>query len=300
MLLLFDLDGTLVDSHEAICMALNDTLEHFGLEKLDYSVSRKFIGLEFAPLLQKLGIKAGAGEIMEVYRRFYFGYAEKYQRVYDGITGLLGELKNMVKLSLITNKGRRGTDLTMKSTGIFDFFDYIITENDVKSMKPSCESLEKVIGLYSREGIKLDKRDCLMVGDSPVDCEFASNCGLDYAFAGWGFFSRSDLPSEPLYSLNRPFELIDIIGASEQVEIEITDELDLHAFSPKDISRLVPSYIIKASEKGYKTVRIIHGKGIGVQREIVRKILTSNPKVRNFYDAQPDNGGRGATIAELK
>ena len=233
MLLLFDLDGTLVDSHEAICLALNDTLEHFGLEKLDYSVSRKFIGLEFAPLLQKLGIDAGAGEIMEVYRSFYFGYVEKYQRVYEGIPGLLGELKNKVKLSVITNKGRRGTDMTMKNTGIFDFFDYIITENDVRSMKPSYEPLEKVIGLYSHEGIKLDKQDCLMIGDSPVDCEFASNCGLDYAFAGWGFFSRSDLPCEPLYSLNQPSELIDIIGVNEQVEIEITGELDFMPFLRK-------------------------------------------------------------------
>ncbi len=300
MLNLFDLDGTLIDSHEAICRALNDTLTHFGSEILPYEKSKKFIGLSFAPILQNLGVNAGTEEIMEVYRGYYFNYAEKYQCLFKGIPELLELLKKRVLLSIITNKGRRGTEMTLKSLGIIDYFNHIITEDDVKMLKPSIAPYDKVIDLYRHEGINLDKDDCLMIGDSPVDCEFAANCGIDYAFAKWGFFEPEDLPYKPAYVLNKPMELADINGLNELIEVELTGELDLHAFSPKDISRLVVSYLKKAVENGYHSVRIIHGKGIGVQREIVRKILSKNPAVKTFYDAGQINGGRGATIVEFK
>jgi len=85
----------------------------------------------------------------------------------------------------------------------------------------------------------------------------------------------------------------------EPVVIEITDVFDLHTIRPRDMRPVVEEYLRIAHEKGFRTVRIIHGKGIGVQREIVRRILSRTSFVLGWTDAPPDAGGLGATIATL-
>jgi len=85
----------------------------------------------------------------------------------------------------------------------------------------------------------------------------------------------------------------------EPVEIEITDIFDLHTIPPRDVKRVVEEYLQLAHEKGYQVVRIIHGKGIGVQREMVRSILARTSFVSDWTDAPPEAGGLGATIARL-
>jgi dsDNA-specific endonuclease/ATPase MutS2 len=86
----------------------------------------------------------------------------------------------------------------------------------------------------------------------------------------------------------------------EPVEIEITDVFDLHTILPRDVKRVVEEYLLLAREKRFKVVRIIHGKGIGVQREMVRSILARTDFVLDWTDAPPEAGGLGATIVRLK
>jgi dsDNA-specific endonuclease/ATPase MutS2 len=86
----------------------------------------------------------------------------------------------------------------------------------------------------------------------------------------------------------------------EPVELEITDSIDLHSFAPRDVKSVVETYLQEARKKGFRFVRIIHGKGIGVQREIVRKVLAETDFVKSFKNADEiTGGGRGATIAEF-
>lgn len=85
----------------------------------------------------------------------------------------------------------------------------------------------------------------------------------------------------------------------EPVEIEITDVFDLHTIPPRDVKAVVEEYLRLANEKGFKVVRIIHGKGIGVQREMVRSILARTDFVLDWTDAPPQAGGLGATIVRL-
>ena len=85
----------------------------------------------------------------------------------------------------------------------------------------------------------------------------------------------------------------------EPVEIEITDVFDLHTIPPRDVKAVVEEYLRLANEKGFKVVRIIHGKGIGVQREMVRSILARTEFVIDWTDAPPQAGGLGATIVRL-
>lgn len=87
---------------------------------------------------------------------------------------------------------------------------------------------------------------------------------------------------------------------NEPVKIPLEDCIDLHTFSPKDISEILDHYLKECHEAGLKEVRIIHGKGIGVQREMVHKMLSRSPLIDNFFQAPPEAGGWGATIATLK
>ena len=86
----------------------------------------------------------------------------------------------------------------------------------------------------------------------------------------------------------------------EPVVIEITDVFDLHTIPPKQVKAVVEEYLREAYAKGFPVLRIIHGKGIGVQREIVRSVLERTDFVLDWTDAPPDAGGLGATIVRLK
>ncbi|HYY59082.1 MAG TPA: Smr/MutS family protein [Pyrinomonadaceae bacterium] len=85
----------------------------------------------------------------------------------------------------------------------------------------------------------------------------------------------------------------------EPVRIEIGDVFDLHAIAPRDVKRVVEEYLSEARRAGFRSVRIIHGKGKGVQREMVCSILARTPFVEAWTDAPPEAGGWGATIAHL-
>jgi len=82
----------------------------------------------------------------------------------------------------------------------------------------------------------------------------------------------------------------------EPIRIPIEDVLDLHSVSPRDIVPVVEEYLSEVKRLGLPAVRIIHGRGIGVQREAVRKILERTPFVESFSDAPAEAGGWGATI----
>jgi DNA-nicking Smr family endonuclease len=86
----------------------------------------------------------------------------------------------------------------------------------------------------------------------------------------------------------------------DAIEMPIGDSLDLHAFPPKDIPDVVDSYLQAAMERGWKEVRIIHGKGIGFQRERIRKLLEIHPLVLEFADAPAERGHWGATVVRLR
>ena len=87
---------------------------------------------------------------------------------------------------------------------------------------------------------------------------------------------------------------------SEPVRIPIEDALDLHAFAPRDVAGVVGEYLVEAHARGFDEVRLIHGRGIGVQRRIVQSVLAKHPLVAAFADAPPDRGGVGATVVRLR
>ncbi|HSL91509.1 MAG TPA: Smr/MutS family protein [Candidatus Limnocylindrales bacterium] len=84
------------------------------------------------------------------------------------------------------------------------------------------------------------------------------------------------------------------------LRIPIEDHIDLHAFLPKEIPSVVEDYLEEAVRAGFRRVRIIHGRGTGTQRQIVRSVLARHPLVESCGDAPPQAGGWGATVAVLR
>jgi dsDNA-specific endonuclease/ATPase MutS2 len=86
----------------------------------------------------------------------------------------------------------------------------------------------------------------------------------------------------------------------EEAPFELGDELDLHTFRPRDVPELVPDYLEEAAARGFREVRIVHGKGTGVLRTTVHAILERHPLVESFRLADERRGGWGATIVFLR
>lgn len=85
----------------------------------------------------------------------------------------------------------------------------------------------------------------------------------------------------------------------EPLELEITDTIDLHAFQPREMKAVLVAYLAEARARGFRFVRVVHGKGIGVQREMVRKVLAETNFVKGFKSGDEMSGSWGATIAEF-
>jgi dsDNA-specific endonuclease/ATPase MutS2 len=91
-----------------------------------------------------------------------------------------------------------------------------------------------------------------------------------------------------------------MIEDGEPIRIPVTDVFDLHSVPPRDVEPVVEAYLEEANRLGLKALRIIHGRGIGVQREIVRSVLRRTPYVASYRDAPAEAGGWGATIITLR
>ena len=86
----------------------------------------------------------------------------------------------------------------------------------------------------------------------------------------------------------------------EPVNLPIEDSMDLHSFAPKDVRPVVDEYLKEAAARGFREVRLIHGRGTGAQRASVQGLLAGHPLVERFFDAPPERGGWGATVVVLK
>ncbi len=86
----------------------------------------------------------------------------------------------------------------------------------------------------------------------------------------------------------------------DPVILPIEDSLDLHTFAPRDVRSVVDEYLEQAVARGFGEVRLIHGKGKGVQRAVVQRLLAGHPLVLRCYDAPAERGGWGATVVVLR
>jgi len=94
-------------------------------------------------------------------------------------------------------------------------------------------------------------------------------------------------------------EFTDDASGEAVAVLPIEDSLDLHGFQPRDVLSVVEEYLLAAAQRGFREVRLIHGRGKGVQRAEIRRFLAHHPRFVEFYYAPPSRGGWGATVVLL-
>ncbi|WP_064610997.1 HAD family hydrolase [Streptobacillus moniliformis] len=189
-LVIFDLDGTLLNSIYAIANAINKALEHFGLKTYEPMEYNYFVGNGLRKLVQiiieKEKYDKSVDEIMEVLLKIYDKEYDYNLKPYKGIEKLLDHLTlNDIKFAVVTNKDH---DLAVKSCMIeelkpYNFYKIIgVDPEKIHERKPS-----NINVLRLRDELNLKNEDILFVGDMLVDKETAENSGIDFIYCNWGF-----------------------------------------------------------------------------------------------------------------
>lgn len=182
--IIFDIDGTLTSTNELIFASFNHITEKY----LGKTYSKEEITNLFGPPEDQI-LKDMCGDNFEMAKKDYYDFYNNNHHMadlYPGIKDLLSHLKeNNVLLSIYTGKGKKAGVITLKKLDIHDYFDLIITGDDVVEHKPSAEGINKFI-----EKFKLEKNQVLMVGDSPADVKAAKAAGVKIASVLWDSYAK--------------------------------------------------------------------------------------------------------------
>ena len=186
---LFDMDGTLLDTLEDLCDSTNHALAQMGYPLRGIEEIRRFIGNGAEKQIRR-AVPEGTSEekIMETlaaFRAYYQDHCQIKTKVYDGLLDVLSELKEKgVKMAVVSNK----PDAAVKKLSreyFGDRLDYAIGPSDGVRCKPYPDMAEEAL-----KALGVEKKDAVFVGDSEVDVQTGLNAGLDVIAVGWGFRSR--------------------------------------------------------------------------------------------------------------
>jgi HAD superfamily hydrolase (TIGR01549 family) len=209
--IIFDIDGTLTSTNELIFASFNYITKKY----LGKTYSNEEILKWFGPT-EDVILKEFCGDNYEKAREEYYKfYSDNHfmADIYPGIEEILKELKARdTLLSIFTGKGREAATITLKKLGIFDYFDLIITGDEVKEHKPSPEGIEIFLNKF-----KLDKNDVLMIGDAPSDVRAAHAAGIKVASVLWDSLAKHHvLQMDSDYVFNTVGELRDFLFFSSR------------------------------------------------------------------------------------
>ncbi len=209
---LFDLDGTLVNSLDDLATSANSALETKGYPTHETEKYKYFVGHGMKNLMERVLPEnhRSEAEILELLGIFLAHYSEHFAdktRPYDGIIPLLGALRQKnIKLGVVTNKADHMAQIIIKSL-LGGYFDYILGKRDEFPAKP-----DPAATLYAMKQLDVLPNECIFIGDSGMDAKNGVNCGAVPVGALWGFREKAELlENGAQYTVNAPLELLDII-----------------------------------------------------------------------------------------
>lgn len=209
--ILFDMDGTLVDSEPGILDSLKETLKILEVEKYDADYLRKFLG----PPLKESFIayfnmeESEAEAAVKIFRRHYSNEGMYKSKLYKGIEETLAHLFGKYTLFIATSKPTPYTEVITKELGIYQYFRGIAGSNLDNSRGKKEEVIQYLLDEFSIR----DKSQSLMIGDKAQDLIGARKCGIDAAGVSYGYGTMEELSSqEPIIIFHSPEEIIEYLG----------------------------------------------------------------------------------------
>ena len=196
--ILFDLDGTLLDSAPDITLALNKSLIKNQLNPIDEFVVRNLIGNGSAELISKILIRKTKKVDRVLHKKIHCDFLDAYERLsnffselYPGVQETLEKLYRSFSLVCLTNKPSSIAQLVLKSTGIACFFQLIISGDTLPQMKPSPVGVN-----FCLKNLECKREDMIIVGDSAVDIITANVAGVKAIGVTYGYNQNIDLAAE--------------------------------------------------------------------------------------------------------
>ncbi|SFM24470.1 pyrophosphatase PpaX [Paenibacillus sp. 1_12] len=210
--LLFDLDGTIIDTNELIIQSFIHTFEGITEEP----VTREHIIPNMGrPLIEQMKYFSGRENVEDLvlkYRTFNIEKHDKLVTEFSGVRETLGKLHAAgIKMGIVTSKVRITSEMGLRLCGLYDYFDSIVTVDDVKLPKPDPEGIRKALTELGSEA-----EGSVMVGDSHYDIEAAHNAGIPVVAVAWSLKGIPYLQQyKPTYIIQDIKELLKLTGVEE-------------------------------------------------------------------------------------
>jgi phosphoglycolate phosphatase len=211
VLIIFDLDGTLIDSSKDLAISMNATREHFGLPPLDPALIYSYVGNGATVLIQRaFGREAPdemVAEALAFFLKFYRVHALEHTELYPGVREVVEALSSAGhKLSVLTNKPVRISFDIVTALGLQKHFLRVYGGDSFASKKPDPMGVVRLM-----EEANVDQAASLMVGDSGVDVQTARNAGIRSCGVAWGFQPEAFEIDTPDLLIRDPTELLSVV-----------------------------------------------------------------------------------------
>lgn len=189
---IFDLDGTLIDSREDVVLATNATLRKFGEKELTHQRIASFVGTGIEDLIKKALPHWDDQKVQEALlflSKYYFEHCLDHSCLFSDAKNLLETLKRKaIVMAVFTNKPQIFTDKIVAGLGVAHYFSQVFGAENGYPLKPDPVGTQALLKL-----LKVSARETLMVGDSGVDLATAANAGMDCALFTGGFLTAEEM-----------------------------------------------------------------------------------------------------------
>lgn len=208
--ILFDLDGTLINTNELIIESFKYTFKQYGLNFTDEEIIQ-FNGPPLLETFQKID-QDRAEEMIRTYREHNFYYHDEYVTAFPHVVDTIKTLHDQgFDLGIVSTKMRSGVDKGLESTGLRPYFPSIVTLDDVTNAKPDPEPV-----LMGMEQLKGQRESTLMIGDNSHDIESGHNAGVQTAGVAWAQRGEAFLQRyQPTYMLKDMRDLLNLVLVSK-------------------------------------------------------------------------------------
>ncbi|MFK3960539.1 pyrophosphatase PpaX [Guptibacillus hwajinpoensis] len=209
--ILFDLDGTLINTNDLIMASFRHTFEHFYPGRYEDEELKQFIGEPLYLTFAKHDERR-AEEMVAFYREHNIANHDKLVTEFDGVFETVKTLsENGYKLAIVTSKMRNTVEMGLKLTELDQFFPVVITVDEVENPKPHPEQLETAM-----KELRSDREETIMVGDSQYDILAGQNAGVTTVGVSWTIKGSDFLASfKPDYLIDHMGELLAIAGVEK-------------------------------------------------------------------------------------